>query len=389
MGNIGSLAVFKYAGFIAQNIDRATAAVGWSTSLSANIPPFMLILPVGISFYTFQSMSYTIDVYKGSLKPTTNLMHFFAYLAMFPQLVAGPIIRASSLLPQLTSFTVPAEKAVWRGTKLIIHGYFKKVIIADNLAPAVNQAFASAGQHDDTLYWWIIISMFAFQIYCDFSGYSDIARGLAKWMGYDFALNFNHPYVATSFKDFWSRWHISLSTWFRDYVYIPLGGSRHGHLKAYLTMTTTMVVSGLWHGAAWTFVLWGALHGLFLGLERATKWPQRLGRLTGGRIVSNIVVLVGVWLSWVVFRGESLRQVGHIISCMCWPRATGERVPLVFLVFLAVAILREVQVGSGLSPSTLFGERLWNRLEPYVLALVVAATLFFRGPGSAFIYFQF
>ena len=228
MGNIGSLMVFKYSGFFADNLSALLSLLGLDLELRAGIPSFVLILPVGISFYTFQSMSYTIDVYKNQLKPTRNVLHFFAYLSLFPQLVAGPIIRAADLLPQLAENRSTTEQQRWEGLHLIVHGFVKKVFIADNLAYFVTEAFTNPIHSESYLFWWVIMTAFAFQIYCDFSGYSDIARGLAKWMGYDFMVNFNHPYIATSLREFWSRWHISLSTWFRDYVYIPLGGSKGG-----------------------------------------------------------------------------------------------------------------------------------------------------------------
>ena len=265
--NIGSLAVFKYLDFFIENLNSTSQ---WISS-PLNIPAAELILPVGISFYTFQSMSYTIDVYKGEMKPTRNLSHFFAYLSMFPQLVAGPIVRARELIPALESHQPVKQGDLWLGLRWIVHGYFKKMVIADSFAPVVASAFESGSVAPSCSYWWCIVVMFAFQIYCDFSGYSDIARGLGKWMGFDFPENFNHPYIARGFRDFWSRWHISLSTWFRDYVYVPLGGSRVSQPKAHFNMWVTMLISGFWHGAAWTFLIWGALHALYLSVERATK----------------------------------------------------------------------------------------------------------------------
>ncbi len=194
LGNLGSLAVFKYSGFVAENIDHLTHLVGMETNLAENVPEFMLLLPVGISFYTFQSMSYTIDVYRGMLKPTRSVLHFFAYLSLFPQLVAGPIVRARDLIPQLRQLRPTNELERWNGFKLIIIGFFKKVVLADNIAPLVNSGFANIHQTDNGPFWWMVMIGFGFQIYFDFSGYSDIARGLAKWMGLHFRLNFNHPY---------------------------------------------------------------------------------------------------------------------------------------------------------------------------------------------------
>ena len=304
VGNIGSLMLFKYSGFFADNLSHLFALLGWDVHLRASLPSFVLILPVGISFYTFQSMSYTIDVYKGDLKPTRNILQFFAYLAMFPQLVAGPIIRAADLLPQLEEDRPTTEEDRYEGLRLIVHGFAKKVLIADNLAYFVTEAFSNPVHSPSTLYWWVIMTAFAFQIYCDFSGYSDIARGLAKWLGYDFMVNFDHPYIATSLREFWSRWHISLSTWFRDYVYIPLGGSRSGEARSQANMWVTMLVSGFWHGAAWNFVIWGGLHAASTTMERFTRWPRRVCALPGGRFLASFILLVQVWVTAVHFVGD-------------------------------------------------------------------------------------
>ena len=286
-GNLGSLAAFKYSSFFAENIDLIAITLGQDWGVQERLPSALLILPVGISFYTFQSMSYTIDIYRGQLKPTKNILHFFAYLSMFPQLVAGPIVRARDILEQLKTKHIVTEQDRWDGTRLILGGYFKKVVIADNLGIVVERAFSSPDPSQSSVHWWAIAiaTAFAFQIYCDFSGYSDIARGLARWMGYRFKLNFNHPYIAVSIRDFWTRWHISLSTWFRDYVYIPLGGSRNGTFRSHLNMWITMIVSGVWHGAAWTFVIWGVLHALYLSLERLNRWPEQVAQLP-----------LGIWL---------------------------------------------------------------------------------------------
>lgn len=383
-GNLGVLAFFKYLGF---GIDNLNALLGDASQIARP----EIVLPVGISFFTFQSMSYTIDVYKGQLTPTRNVLHFFAYLSMFPQLVAGPIERASHLLPQL-EHALPVTAAMrWDGLRLIASGYFKKTVIADNLAPAVAAAFGAA-HVDSGPYWWVAIGMFAIQIYCDFSGYSDIARGLARWMGYDFMANFSHPYCAVGIRDFWARWHISLSTWFRDYVYVPLGGSRKGKAAADRNMWITMLVSGFWHGAAWTFVIWGALHALFLTLERHTRWPARLPRGVVGTYLGAAFTLPLVLIAWVAFRAEGVGQMLAIYRSMLtsWTvdlqamRSLGAT-PL--LVFAAVVSYHAVTLPSRRSwtPETGFGS--WG--ERIRVACMLFAILFFRGPGSEFIYFAF
>jgi D-alanyl-lipoteichoic acid acyltransferase DltB (MBOAT superfamily) len=284
--NISALGFFKYSGFIAENIDHLLLHIGLVTHLRLELPDYALMLPVGISFYTFQAMSYTVSVYWRQMPATRNILHFFAFLSMFPQLVAGPISRATNLLPQLLVDRRITEEDRWAGTTLVIRGFFKKLVIADHLAPIVTAAFSSPVLPESPFYWWGVAAAFAFQIYFDFSGYSDIARGLARWMGYDLMVNFNQPYTATSLKEFWTRWHISLSSWFRDYVYIPLGGSRLGQWRSHLNMWVTMLISGLWHGAAWHFVMWSACHAFFLSIERITQIPRRLGISRIGQFVS-------------------------------------------------------------------------------------------------------
>lgn len=390
IGNVGSLMIFKYSGFVAENIDAFFSTFGYDVGLRSRVPDFMLILPVGISFYTFQSMSYTFDVYRGQLRPTKNVLHFFAYLAMFPQLVAGPIIRARDLLPQLKEYHRTPEQKRWSGLKLIAMGYFKKVVIADNLAPFVTAAFSAAPPSDSSSYWWIVITAFAFQIYFDFSGYSDIARGLANWMGYDFMVNFNHPYKAASFREFWNRWHISLSTWFRDYVYFSLGGSRLGKWRAHVNMWVTMVVSGLWHGAAWNFVIWGGLHAWFLSVERITKWPKLLKGIVGGRMLVSLFLIVQVWVAWVFFRAESLDQALYVVKTMFnFGGALDFGLRHNSMIFLAAAIVGELFVYLRLNEKQLIPSMWQSRLKPVLWALVIVACIYLRGPGSEFIYFQF
>jgi D-alanyl-lipoteichoic acid acyltransferase DltB (MBOAT superfamily) len=392
-GNVGSLAVFKYSGFIAENIDKVLGIIGLESGLAERIPEFMLLLPVGISFYTFQSMSYTIDVYRGSMKPTRNILHFFSYLALFPQLVAGPIVRARDLMPQLRALRPTTELERWNGFKLIVIGFFKKVVLADNIAPMVNSGFANIHLTDNGPFWWIMIIGFAFQIYFDFSGYSDIARGLAKWMGLHFRLNFNHPYHSKSLREFWTRWHISLSTWFRDFVYIPLGGSRKGRWNAHLFMWITMVVSGLWHGAAWTFIIWGALHALYISIERFTSWPRHLRKIPGGGLIAILITNVLVLVGWVFFRAESTGDAVQIISHMFHWGSEGE---FVFndeirngMVWLAVSLLIELITYFRLKPHRLLPLKYWPAADMLYVLMMLLACIYLRGEGNVFIYFQF
>jgi len=388
VANLGTLALFKYLDFLTANVNLLLQV--WGSEVQFALPH--LLLPVGISFYTFQSMSYTIDVYRGSLKPTNSLLHFFAYLSMFPQLVAGPILRASDLLPQLEEPQPVTEAGRWRGTQLIAWGLFKKMVIADTVALISNRAFAFENvEVGGCVCWWLAAAAFAVQIYCDFSGYSDIARGLACWMGYEFPVNFNHPYAASSLRDFWGRWHISLSTWFRDYVYIPLGGSRAGLARSHVNMWVTMIASGIWHGANWTFVAWGTLHAFLLSFERWTRWPDRLVQFRGGRLLATLVTLSLVLVSWVFFRATSIGQAVAILGRMfdlttlAW-RDVGlfnSRAVAITVLFLLAELRFAVSWPAWkvvpLRPS----------LQPAFVAVVLVACVYLRGPGSAFIYFQF
>ena len=293
--NLGILGFFKYFNFFTHSLGNFIEIFGlqWSTTT------LKIILPVGISFYTFQTMSYTIDIYRGHLKPTYNPWQFFAFVSFFPQLVAGPIERASRFLPQ---FAVRHQfnygKAVI-GLRLMLWGFFKKIVIADNLAPLVEDIFGHPTEYSG---FGIILGsvLFAFQIYCDFSGYSDIAIGLGKTLGFDLMTNFNKPYLSRSFGEFWKRWHISLSTWFRDYVYIPLGGNRVSPLRHDLNLIITFLLSGLWHGANFTFLIWGFLHGSMLILEK--KWAQR-------KHLPVPVVFFICCLFWIPFRAKSITHL--------------------------------------------------------------------------------
>jgi D-alanyl-lipoteichoic acid acyltransferase DltB (MBOAT superfamily) len=390
VGNLGALGTFKYLDFLLASVGGTLSFLGAGVS----VPLARLSLPIGISFYTFQSMSYTIDVYRGRMEPTRNVFHFFAYLAMFPQLVAGPIVRARDLLPQLREVPHTPPERQWEGLKLIVFGYFKKVVIADNIAPAVDAAFGASRPMESGAYWWIILLMFAYQIYCDFSGYSDIARGLGKWLGYDYPVNFDHPYTAGSFREFWRRWHVSLSTWFRDYLYIPLGGSRRGVLLGHANLWITMLLAGLWHGAAWTFVAWGALHAAYLSIGRATQWPRRLSSLPGGRHAATVLVFLCVLVAWTFFRARSCTQAVGIlalagdVSRFDLAACRGALDPrAINLTLLAVAW--QIAYHLGATRLRVAGARLLRLVEPVALAILIAACVYLRGPGRAFVYFRF
>ena len=296
MVNLGFLGFFKYYNFFLDNFVAAFSFFG----TPINAQGLNIILPVGISFYTFQTLSYTIDVYKRKLEPTKDFIAFTAFVSFFPQLVAGPIERATNLLPQFyKKRTFEYDKAV-DGLRQILWGLFKKIVIADNSAQIANEIFNNSADYSgSTLVLGAIF--FTFQIYGDFSGYSDIAIGTSRLFGFNLKQNFAFPYFSRDIAEFWRRWHISLSTWFRDYVYIPLGGSKKGFYLGLFFMLFTMVISGFWHGAAWTFLVWGALHGLFLGLERITKYTQYLEKYKIGKTILLFIILLQVWFAWVFF----------------------------------------------------------------------------------------
>jgi D-alanyl-lipoteichoic acid acyltransferase DltB (MBOAT superfamily) len=300
--NLGILGVFKYFNFFV-----AEAAVGLQAlGVSASVPTLQIILPVGISFYTFQTLTYTIDIYRGQLKPTRDLLAFSAYVAFFPQLVAGPIERARNLLPQFNKIWNFDEQQVTQGLRLILFGLLLKVFVADNLAPLVDEIFADPDSFNGG-----VLALgsvyFAFQIYGDFCGYSTIAIGLAKILGFELMTNFRTPYFATSIQDFWRRWHISLSTFFRDYVYIPLGGSRTTPAGRNRNIIVTFTISGLWHGANWTFVLWGVYHGVLLAIQNAMWEPNvRVLPKPVAAFLSGCLTFGLVCIGWVLFRADSV-----------------------------------------------------------------------------------
>jgi D-alanyl-lipoteichoic acid acyltransferase DltB (MBOAT superfamily) len=265
--NLGVLCIFKYFNFFAQSLQDSLASLG----ISLSFPMLHVVLPVGISFYTFLSMSYTIDVYRRELKATRNPTDFMLYVAFFPHLVAGPIVRASILLPQCQKRRTTIPEEVANGLWLVLMGYVKKIVIADRLAQIVQWGFSKDTPAFADANSWLVLYAFAFQIYGDFSGYSDIARGVSKLMGFELVENFRAPYLVTNPASFWRHWHISLSTWLRDYLYVPLGGNRKGQFKTYRNLMTTMLLGGLWHGAGAAYVLWGAYHGFLLSCHRAWR----------------------------------------------------------------------------------------------------------------------
>lgn len=295
--NLGILGFFKYFNFFIDSFSEIVSGI----TPSFNTYTLNIILPVGISFYTFQTLSYTIDIYRGRLKPTKDILSFFVFVAFFPQLVAGPIERASHLLSQFQKKQTFNYSKNVSGLRLILWGLFKKIVIADNLGILVDQIFnpSSPVSGFTTL---IGAIFFAFQIYADFSGYSDIAIGISKMLGIDLMKNFTTPYFSSSFSEFWKRWHISLSTWFRDYLYVPLGGNRKKEYRIFLNIFITFLLSGLWHGAQITFVIWGALHGLVLIFEKKINFKIN-------KSIAMLLVFTITTLFWIPFRAENVSQL--------------------------------------------------------------------------------
>lgn len=388
--NLTMLGFFKYFNFFAGSMQELLQSIG------VRVDPFYLniILPVGISFYTFQTMSYAIDVYRGELAPARRFADYALYVAFFPQLVAGPIERAITLLPQVERPRRFDSLQFAEGIQLIFWGLFKKVYVADNLAPIVHAAFADPTASG--LQVLVGIYAFAFQIYGDFSGYTDIARGCSKCMGFELMINFRFPYVAVNPSDFWRRWHISLSTWLRDYLYVPLGGNRGSRLMTYRNLALTMLIGGLWHGATWLFVLWGAYHGALLVIHRLfTEWraagtvaPAPSGKLA--RAVQIVVMFNLVCLGWLIFRGESLTQIGGMLwRLVTWQGAN--EISLLAPLAIFVLPMLAIELVLGLSRREGLGHAQWLpggvRAAAYGVLFYLLA--FHGASAQSFIYFQF
>lgn len=389
--NLGLLGFFKYFNFFTGSVQTLLDQAG----LHASPIALKVILPVGISFYTFQALSYTIDVYRGQLHPTSRFTDFLLAVLYFPHLVAGPIQRAHSLLPQVLEPRTITREKIRAGMHLIMAGFLKKVFIADNLAPVANQVFSMS--HPDGYHVLLGIYAFAIQIYCDFSGYTDIARGVAKLMGFEFMLNFNHPYFATNPSDFWSRWHISLSSWLRDYLYIPLGGNRGKAWKVKRNLILTMVIGGLWHGAAWNFVLWGLYHGLLLVAHKQAEPIAgvmfRASTPTGRRISRAVRVALMFQFTcygWLLFRADSLHQIAVMTRALVHP-LTGSDTELTLRLAGFALPLVAVQVWKRVRSRMRIPGPRWMMPEIRVVAyaLAVYLILFVGGEPKSFLYFQF
>lgn len=384
--SLGILGYFKYANFFLWNI---------SAMVGANFQPLDLILPVGISFYTFQSISYIVDVYKGRVAPTRTWLEYAFFLSFFPALVAGPIVRADYFLPQIRENRHATRDEVYMGFWLIILGVVKKAIIADYIAQYNDLIFQSPTGYSGFETVMGIIG-YTMQIYCDFSGYSDMAIGIALIMGFRLAQNFNFPYKSQNLTDFWRRWHISLSTWLRDYIYIPLGGNRKGTRRTYINNFATMLIGGLWHGAAWKFVFWGAMHGAGLAVHKASKpWLDRLGSSWPVKALSWFVTMTVVALLWVFFRADSWTDSWLIIKNAFTDFSLDYALPFASARMLWLIMMLVIIVAHAL-PTNFWGKAAAVFVKsPWIIKLlifivVVQLVIELRGEDVApFIYFQF
>jgi D-alanyl-lipoteichoic acid acyltransferase DltB (MBOAT superfamily) len=336
ISNLAVLGAFKYFDFFVESVQAGLGALG----VQASLPLLQVALPVGISFYTFQSLSYTIDVYRGRLRACRSLRDFALFVAFFPQLVAGPIERAEALVPRVLAPRVFNLVVARDALVLMAWGFFKKLVIADNVGIIANRVFAMKDPGFEML--WAGVFAFGVQIYADFSAYTDIARGSARWLGFDLMKNFDHPYLAVSPSDFWRRWHISLSSWFRDYLYIPLGGSRHGLARTLVNVFITFLLSGLWHGAAWNFVLWGAFHGTLLVIERVWGAVRGVGRHPGRHrlpiwraLPQWALMFILVHVGWLLFREGDAAMLWRDLTLVPGTAPLAERLSGYYLALIA------------------------------------------------------
>ncbi|MBD3220474.1 MBOAT family protein [bacterium] len=392
--NLGILGFFKYFNFFVDSIQATAASLG----LGVDFLHLNIVLPVGISFYTFQTMSYTIDIYRRRLEPTDSWTDFALFVSFFPQLVAGPIERARNLLPQIARLGRPTRTQVEEGLTLLVLGYFKKVAVGDAAGRIVDHVFGQPDLYRSPELLAALV-LFAVQIYADFSGYSNIARGLAKLLGLELMKNFEQPYLAANITEFWRRWHISLSSWLRDYLYISLGGNRRGDGRTYVNLMTTMLLGGLWHGAAWTFVVWGGLHGLYLAAHKMIlgerkvadrfvwRGPASLVRWVLSVAATNVLVL----LTWLFFRATSFDQAWYFLdSFVHWETsALAGRFLGITLSFVGMVVLLDAL--EYFSRSHVWPLRLPRGVAAGMGAAAMVVVLLYMATTEPmpFVYFQF
>jgi len=392
--NLGFLGFFKYYGFFVSSFIDLAAVFGWHPDIRV----LQIVLPIGISFYTFQSMSYTIEVYRNHIGPCRSLLDYATFVAFWPHMVAGPIMRGTTLLPQVQQPRTVTRQQLHDGLRLILWGLYKKMVIADNMALIADPIFARPAPYT---FGEVTVGVlaFAFQIYGDFSGYSDIARGCSKLMGFELIVNFNLPYLATSPQDFWRRWHISLSSWLRDYLYVSLGGNRFGRARTYVNLELTMLLGGLWHGASWTFVAWGAYHGTLLAVHRAIeewrgKGPRDAGparrEFTFGWFASVAFMFVLTLYGWLLFRCHTFDQIAAMTRALVGGPLGAEsfaRLGTIAFYCVPLVVVQWFQRTAG--DLDVFGRwPVWVQAAFYLFCLY-SILLFGVFRGAAFIYFQF
>lgn len=394
---LGVLFFFKYFNFFGETINSLFVHF----NIFYEVPYYQYLLPVGISFYTFQTLGYTIDVYRGTINPEYHFGRFALFISFFPQLVAGPIERATNLLPQFRKHFDFKYSRVRDGIVIILWGFFKKVVIADRLSEYVNIVYNNPTEHFGLA---IIIAtlFFAFQIYCDFSGYSDIAIGTAKIMGFSLMTNFRRPYFALNIREFWQRWHISLSTWFKDYLYIPLGGNRVSIPRWQFNLFITFLISGIWHGANWTFIIWGALHGLYLvsaiwlkNIRLKTNQLLGLGEnLKLNRILSVLITFTLVNFAWIFFRANSLNEAFIIIQNMFQLSPAGINLYYypadLFIAFISILLLIGVEIVLENQKSPVLVHTIKRPLKwAIVMSILFGIVVLGKWDSVDFLYFQF
>ena len=390
VSNLSLLGFFKYGGFLLDNTRLLLGTLG----IVYHPPALGVVLPIGISFYTFASLSYTIDVYRREVAGDSRFMDYALFVSFFPHLVAGPIVRAKQLLPQIRETRAASWDQIGWGLVLIIIGLFSKTVLADSVfAPVVDEVYTNPATHN-AAYAWAAVFGFSGQIYFDFSGYSLCAIGLALCFGFEFPDNFHYPYAARGFSDFWRRWHITLSSWLRDYLYVPLGGNRHGSLRTYVNLMLTMFIGGLWHGASWMFVLWGGLHGIYLAIERwygrgGSVAAESLGKSSGA--VGAFAVFLVVTFTWIPFRAHSTATAAKLAAALF---RQDESLRLDFIsvlpLYLSIAAVFYWQFKQrDKSLEEWFSERGTALQAAVVAACLIGIFLCSGGDESAFIYFQF
>ena len=384
--NLGVLFVFKYFNFFTQSFIDLTNLFG--LNISFNI--INIILPVGISFYTFQTLSYSIDVYRNKINPTNNLISFLSFVSFFPQLVAGPIERASNLIPQIESkrsLNIDQFKA---GFFQILVGLFRKIVIADNLALYVDLIYGDPQIYNSSTL-LLATFLYTFQIYFDFSGYSDIAIGTAKLLGFNFKQNFNLPYFSNSLTEFWRKWHISLSSWLKDYLYISLGGNRNGKWLTYRNLILTMLLGGLWHGSSWNFIIWGLIHGFVLAIEKLifSKKEKNFGNSIGILYTFPVVMI-----SWVFFRSETLDDSFYIMNTIYYfdftfPIISNISVIVTSFFVLFIGLVFDITLKIRKTHLESFGKYLSDKIYIMCSCFIILLLVLFYSPSETFIYFQF